>query len=114
MTPLLYQFMSDWSKLCIPYCTVPSAMSSGMLSDFDMSRMFSRTAAVLTRISAAGTRPGLSLRGTRRREREHAVDRLRCVGSVKRRENEVACVGRLHRSIERVQISNFTDEQNVG
>src|SRR2546422_307757 len=68
MTPCWYQWKSDWSKLCIPYCTEPSAMRSRMLSCLARSRMLSATAAVLISTSAAGTRPRPSLRGTRRSE----------------------------------------------
>src|SRR6266508_2320294 len=50
----------------MPYCTEPSAIRSGMFSDFVRSRMLSATAAVLISTSAAGTRPLPSLRGTRR------------------------------------------------
>ena len=101
-----------------------------------MSRIWSRTAAVLMSTSAAGTRPGLSARGTRRSEmtacerarereahfgllvrrieRQHAVDRLRRVGRVQRREHEVAGVRRLERGVERFEIANLTDEDDVG
>src|SRR6266566_4465280 len=68
MTPWLYHWKSDWSKLCMPYCTDPSEMRSGMLSCLDRSRMLSATAAVLINTSAAGTRPRPSFRGTRRSE----------------------------------------------
>src|SRR5438270_387303 len=64
--PCWYQWNSDWSKLCIPYCTEPCAIRSGMASDLVRSRMFSCTAAVLISTSDAGTRPLPSLRGTRR------------------------------------------------
>src|SRR6185436_9837588 len=47
-------------------------------------------------------------------EREHAIDRLRRVGRVQRRENEVARVRGLQRRIERFEISNFADEDDVG
>ena len=80
-------------------------------------------------------RPGLSARGTRRSEttaceragereahlgllvrrieRQHAVDRLRRVRRVQRGEDEVAGVGRLERRVERFEISNFADEDDV-
>src|SRR2546427_4357855 len=76
MTPAWYQASNDWSKDCMPYCTDPSAIRSGMLSCLDRSRMLSWTAAVLIRISEAGMRPRPSLRGTRRSETtaESAVD----------------------------------------
>src|SRR2546421_1302961 len=64
--PCAYQWNSDWSKLCIPYCTEPCAIRSGMDSDLVRSRMFSCTAAVLISTSDAGTRPLPSLRGTSR------------------------------------------------
>src|SRR6266566_541570 len=64
--PCWYQWNSDWSKLCIPYCTEPCAIRSGMESDLVRSRMFSCTAAVLISTSDAGTRPLPSLRGTSR------------------------------------------------
>src|SRR5256885_7249358 len=64
--PRLYQLNSDWSKDCIPYWTEPSAISSGMLSCLERSRMLSATAAVLISTSHAGVRPRPSLRGTSR------------------------------------------------
>src|SRR5881392_342338 len=66
--PCWYQWNSDWSKLCIPYCTEPCAIRSGIDSDFVRSRMFSCTAAVLISTSDAGTRPFPSLRGTSRND----------------------------------------------
>src|SRR2546425_8642478 len=83
MTPAWYQASSDWSKDCMPYCTDPSAIRSGMLSCLDRSRMLSWTAAVLIRISDAGMRPRPSLRGTRRSDTtaERAVDKRRRTSS---------------------------------
>src|SRR5881397_2578540 len=77
MTPAWYQASNDWSKDCMPYCTDPSAIRSGMLSCLVRSRMLSWTAAVLIRISDAGMRPRPSLRGTRRSDTtaERAVDK---------------------------------------
>src|SRR5881398_2377625 len=66
--PCWYQYISDWSKLCMPYCTEPCAIRSGIDSDFVRSRMFSCTAAVLISTSDAGTRPFPSLRGTSRND----------------------------------------------
>src|SRR5437667_532618 len=66
MIPCWYQWNSDWSKLCIPYCTEPCAIRSGMLSCFEMSRMLSCTAAVLISTSDPGTRPWPSFFGTSR------------------------------------------------
>src|SRR5947207_3729579 len=66
MIPCWYQWNSDWSKLCIPYCTDPCAIRSGMLSCFVMSRMLSCTAAVLISTSDPGTRPLPSFLGTSR------------------------------------------------
>ena len=107
-----------------------------MLSVLSMSRMLSRTAAVLISTSHAGMRPALvgarhepqrddrlQRAGereahfgllVRRIERQHAVDRLRRVRRVQRREHEVAGVGRLERRVERFEISNFADEDDVG
>jgi hypothetical protein len=98
--------------------------------------MLSRTAAVLMSTSHAGTSAGAIgarhqphrnhsrertgqreahfARLVRRIEREHAIDRLRRVGRVQRRENEVARVRGLQRRIERFEISNFADEDDVG
>ena len=50
----------------------------------------------------------------RRIERQHAIDRLRRVGRVERREDEVAGIGRLERRVERFEISNFADQDDVG
>src|SRR6266480_441818 len=77
MIPCWYQWNSDWSKLCIPYCTEPCAIRSGMLSCFVMSRMLSCTAAVLISTSDAGTRPWPSFFGTSRSDTTaaSAVDR---------------------------------------
>src|SRR5665647_1148396 len=50
----------------------------------------------------------------RRIKRQDSVDCLRCVGGVKRGEHEVSRVCRFHRRVERIEISNFADEQNVG
>src|SRR5438093_2784759 len=66
MIPCWYQWNSDWSKLCIPYCTEPCAIRSGRLSCFEMSRMLSCTAAVLISTSDPGTRPWPSFFGTSR------------------------------------------------
>src|SRR5687767_1202401 len=46
-------------------------------------------------------------------EREHAVDRLRRVGRVQRREDEVARVGSLERGVERVDVADLADEDDV-
>src|SRR5213595_861265 len=77
MIPCWYQWNSDWSKLCIPYCTEPWAIRSGMLSCFERSRMLSCTAAVLISTSDAGTRPWPSFFGTSRSDTTaaSAVDR---------------------------------------
>src|SRR5580765_6209553 len=112
----------------MPYGTAPSLISCGMLIDFDMSRIWSRTASVFTRISAAGTRPFLSARRTRRNEmialrgrehvshlsllvrrieREDSVYGLRRVSGVQRRKHEVARLGRLERRIERVDVADL-------
>ena len=50
----------------------------------------------------------------RRIERQHAVDRLRRVGRVQRGEHEVARVGRLERGVERLEVADFADEDDVG
>src|SRR2546427_5547029 len=77
MTPAWYQASNDWSKDCMPYCTDPSAIRSGMLSCLDGSGMWSCTAAVLIRIPEAGMRPRRSWRGARRSDTsaERAVDK---------------------------------------
>ena len=107
-----------------------------MLSVLSMSRIWSRTAAVLISTSHAGTRPGLSRARheaqrddglqragereahlgllVRRIERQDAVDRLRRVGRVQRREDEVAGVRRLERGVERFEVADFADEDDVG
>src|SRR5207248_2929617 len=50
----------------------------------------------------------------RRIERQHAIDGLRRVRRMQRREDEVTRVGRLERRIERFDISNFTDQHDIG
>ena len=49
----------------------------------------------------------------RRVERQHAVDRLRRVRRVQRREHEVTRVRRLERGVERLEVANLADEDDV-
>ena len=49
----------------------------------------------------------------RRIERQHAVDGLRRVRRVQRREHEVTGVGRLERGVERVEVADLTEQDDV-
>src|SRR5438876_3450804 len=117
MIPCWYQWNSDWSKLCIPYCTEPCAIRSGMLSCFEMSRMLSCTAAVLISTSDPGTRPWPSFFGTSRSdttaasavERRWRISSCWCGGK-----NEITrlivCVQSVVWSVENTRSEEHTSE----
>ena len=46
-------------------------------------------------------------------EGQNTIDRLRRVGGVQRREHQVTGLGRLERGVQRIDVSNLTDEQDV-
>ena len=49
----------------------------------------------------------------RRKDRHDAVDALRRVQRVQRREDEVACLGGEERGLDRLQVSHLTDQDHV-
>ena len=68
ISPRRYRSIRLWSKVCMPYWVRPSAMRSGRVCIWSPWRSRSATAAVFTRISAAGARPAPSARGMSRME----------------------------------------------
>src|SRR5436309_3360767 len=50
----------------------------------------------------------------RREERDHAIDRLRRIRSVQRREHQVPGVRRLQRGVERLHVADLADQDHVG
>src|SRR5882724_4112984 len=94
----------------MPYCTVPSLIRSGMLSDLAESRMLSFTAAVLMSTSHAGTRPLPSLVGTRRSDTTASSDvasKLRTASCSYGGKNEITrlivCVASVVWSVEKTR-----------
>ena len=120
----------------MPYCEPPWAIAPAMSEVFAGSSMQSLMNGVAISTSAASARPLPSARGSRRcdtaqrkharelladlallvrrERRDDAVDGLRRVEGVQRREHEVAGLGGDERRLDRLEVAHFADEDDVG
>ena len=119
----------------MPYCDVPCAIAPAIRCVLSLSTMQSLMKGVATSTSTPGTRPVPSLRGirrcaiaafstdgelqanllllVRREHRDDAVDGLRRVEGVQRREHQVAGLGGVHRGFDRFHVAHFADQDDV-
>ena len=120
----------------MPYCDTPAAIASWISLVLSLLMMQSRMKGVAIITSQAGTRPWPSARGMRRIEttafstpgelqadllllvrgedRDDAVDGLRRVEGVQRRQHQVAGLGRGDRGLDRLVVAHLADQDHVG